>query len=160
MDAQLGQPLTHVNGSLERLALDNTSDEASSESVTGTVGVVDLALAESVDSYLLDIDVTALLCADGNSGVGTLCEDNGPSALCVLLRALCDGLGDLLDVLGLDVVRLGECGGLGLVTDQNVDVRQDLVERVLEELRDEWGGEVEDEGLYGLADASHRWQCV
>jgi hypothetical protein len=137
LDAQLGEPLAHVNGSLERLALDDTSDEASSKGVTGTVGVVDLVLADGVYRYLLHINGTALLCADGNGGIGTLSEDNGPRSLGVLLRSVCDGLGNLLDVLGLDVVRLGECGGLSLVANEDVNVGQDLIKRVLEELGDE-----------------------
>ena len=44
-------------------------------------------------------------------------------------------------------MRLGECRGLGLITNQDVDVWEDLIEWVLEELRDEWRREVEDEGL-------------
>lgn len=98
-----------------------------------------------MDLDRLDVSISA----DGDGGVGALGEDDGPGALGVLLGALCDGLGDLGDVLGLDAVRLGECGGLGLVADEDVDVGQDLVERVLEELGDEWRGKVEDEGLQG-----------
>jgi hypothetical protein len=44
-------------------------------------------------------------------------------------------------------VRLGECGGLSLVANEDVNVGQDLVKRILEELRDEGRGKVEDESL-------------
>jgi hypothetical protein len=60
-------------------------------------------------------------------------------------------LSNLLDVLRLDVVRFSESGGFGLVANENVDVGQDLVERVLEELRDEGGRKVQDELLHQLS---------
>jgi hypothetical protein len=44
-------------------------------------------------------------------------------------------------------MRLGERGGFGLVADDNVDVWEDLVERVLEKLRNERRRKVEDELL-------------
>nr|GFD56517.1 hypothetical protein [Tanacetum cinerariifolium] len=83
----------------------------------------------------------------GNCWVGALCENDGPGPLCVLLGAVGDGLGDLLDVLGVDVVRLGKGSGLSLVANEDVDVRKDLIERVLEELSDEGSRQVEDKGL-------------
>jgi hypothetical protein len=100
-----------------------------------------------VDGNLLHVDLAAVLCGDGDGGLGALCEDDGPGPLCVLLGAVGDNLGDLLDVLGVDVVRLGEGSGLSLVADKDVDVGEDLVKRVLEELCDERSGQVEDEGL-------------
>jgi hypothetical protein len=113
-----------------------------------TVCVVDLLLADGVDGNLLDIDLATLLCGDSNCGVGALCEHDSPGPLCVLLGAVGDGFSDILNVLGVDVVRLGEGSGLGLVADKDVDVGEDLVERVLEELGDEGSGQVEDEGLH------------
>jgi hypothetical protein len=100
-----------------------------------------------VDGNLLHVDLAAVLCGDGDGGLGALCEDDGPGPLCVLLGAVGDNLGDLLDVLGVDVVRLGEGSGLSLVADKDVDVGEDLVKRVLEELCDERSGQVKDEGL-------------
>jgi hypothetical protein len=148
LDAQLGEPLTHIDGRLERLALHDTGDEASGESVSSAVCVVDLVCADGVDLDLLHVNVAALLCADGNGGIDALCDDDCPCALGVLLGALGDALGDLLDILGVEAVCLGEGGGLSLVADQDVDVRQELIERVLEELGDEGCGEVEDEWLH------------
>ena len=37
LDGELGEPLAHVDGLLERLALDDTGDEATSEGITVTV---------------------------------------------------------------------------------------------------------------------------
>lgn len=116
-----------------------------------TVGVVDLLLADGMDRDLLDICFTALLCGDGNCGISTLCEDDSPGPLCVLLGAVGDDLGDLLDVFGVDVVRLSKRNSLGLVADENVDVGKDLIERVLEELSDEGSGQVEDERLHSVS---------
>lgn len=139
--------MTHVDGLVERLALDDTSDETTGERVTGTVGVVDLLLLDGVYGEFLDVSVTALLCGHGNGWVGALGEDNSPGSLAVLLGCVGKLLSNLLDVLGLPAMCLGECGGLGLVADDDVDVGEDLVERVLEELRDEGRGKVEDELL-------------
>lgn len=61
LDGESGEPLTHVDGGLERLALDDTSKETTGESITGTVAVVDVLLVNGVDGELLD----TLLALDG-----------------------------------------------------------------------------------------------
>lgn len=96
---------------------------------------------------LLEIDVTAVLCGNSDGGVSTLCDDDSPGPLCVLLGAVGDRLSNLLDILSVEVVGLSEGSGLGLVTDQDVDVGENLIERVFEELCNEGSGQVEDEGL-------------
>jgi hypothetical protein len=151
LDAELRKPLAHVDGLVKRLALYDTSDEPTGESITGTVGVVDLVLADGVDGRLLDIYITTILRCDGDGWVGALGENHGPGALAVLLGHVRDLLGDLLDVLGLNAVRLSKGGGFGLVADEDVDIGQDLVKRVLEELRDEGGRKVEDKLLHKSA---------
>jgi hypothetical protein len=156
LDAQLREPLTHVDGGLERLALDDTSDKASSESITGTVGVVDAVSANGVDWRLFYLSAAALLCGDGDGGVGALGDDHSPCTLGVFLGALGNLLRNLLDCAVFSVVvRLGKGGGFGLVADEDIDVGQDLVERVLEELGDEGCGKVEDEDLPKLVSAMH-----
>ena len=100
-----------------------------------------------MDGDLLDVDLTTLLSGDSDCGVSTLCENDSPGPLCVLLRAVGNRLSNLLDVLSVKVVRLSEGSGLSLVTDEDIDVGKNLVERVLEELCDEGGGQVENEGL-------------
>lgn len=104
LETELGEPLAHVDGGFEALALNNTCDEASSEGVTCTIGVVDLVAADGMDGDFLDVDCAAFLCADGNGGVGALCEDDSACALGVLLWSLCNGFGNDLDVLGVNVV--------------------------------------------------------
>lgn len=96
--------MAHIDGLLEGLALNNTSDEATGKRITGTIGVVDLALLDGVYRNLLDLDVSALLGAYGDCRVGALREDNSPWALGVLLGSGRNLLGNLLDVLGLDAV--------------------------------------------------------
>ena len=63
-------------------------------SLPSTVGVVDELLANGVHGVLLDIAIN-----DGNGGVSSLREDDGPVLLAVLLRQLSNLLGNLLDVL-------------------------------------------------------------
>lgn len=49
LDAQLGEPLAHVDGRLEGLALHDAGNEAAGECVAGAVGVVDFLVADDVD---------------------------------------------------------------------------------------------------------------
>ena len=133
-DGQSGEPLAHVDGALERLALGNTGEEASSEGVTGTSGVGDLGLVDLVDGESLDL----ILALDGNNGgLSALGDDSNTLALLVLLGKVGEVLGDGGNVGGLEVVRLGVRGSLGLVTDDVVPVGSSLVELLLEELRNE-----------------------
>lgn len=134
LDAQTCQPLTHVDASLEGLALDDTSDEATGESITSTVGVVDLLRLNGVHRELLD----AVLALDSNEGgVGALGDDRDTLALAVLLGQVGEVLDDVLGLLGGKVVGLGVGGGLGLVTNDVVPVRGAGVDNLLEELGDE-----------------------
>lgn len=80
-------------------------------------------------------------------GIGALRDDDGPSALGFLLRQAGEVFGDGGDVVGVEVVGGGVGAGLGLVADQVVPVGRGAVERGGEELRDEGGGEGEDEDL-------------
>jgi hypothetical protein len=144
LDAQLGQPRAHVDTLLNALALGHTSEETTSEGVTGTSGVGNLVLADNVNGERLDI-VVAL---DGNDGgLGALGDDDGTLALGVLLGQVGHVLGDGGNVLGVEVVSGSEGAGLGLVANNVVPVGGGLVELVLEELADEGGGEREHEDL-------------
>src|SRR4051794_39657441 len=55
LDAELGQPLAHVDAGLEALTLGDTGEEPTGEGVTGTVGVGDLGVVDGVDGELLDL---------------------------------------------------------------------------------------------------------
>lgn len=143
-DGESGEPLAHVDGALESLALGNTGKETGSESVTGTGGVDDLVLVDLVDGEGLDVVLTL----DGDDGgLGALGDDGDTLALGVLLGKVGQVLGDGGDVGGLEVVRLGVGSGLGLVADNVVPVRGGLVELLLEELGNEGGVEGESKRL-------------
>ena len=133
-DGQSGEPLSHVDGALERLALGNTGEEAGGEGVASTGGVGDLGLVDLVDGEGLDL----ILALDGNNGgLSALGDDGNTLALLVLLGKVGQVLGDGGNVGGLEIVRLGVGGSLGLVTDDVVPVGSGLVELLLEELRNE-----------------------
>lgn len=143
-DGESSEPLAHVDGALESLALGDTGEEASGEGVTGTGGVLDLGLVNGVDREALDV----VLALDGNnSRFGALGDDGDTLALLVLLGEVGEVLSDGGDVGGLEVVRLGVGGGLGLVADDVVPVGSGLVELVLEELGDEGCVQGESERL-------------
>jgi len=82
-----------------------------------------------------------------NGGLGALGDDGNTLALLVLLGKVGEVLGDGGNVGGLQVVRLGVGGGLGLVADNVVPVGSGLVELLLEELRNERCVQGESEGL-------------
>jgi hypothetical protein len=145
LDAQLRQPLSDIDSLVQRLALNQGGHETASEGVSSTVGVVDLLLPNGVDGVLLNL-VLALLGDDG--GLGALGDDGDAGALGVGLGQVGEVLGDGGDVgLGGQAVRLGVGARLGLVADDVVPVLGRLVQRVLEELGDEWRRHVDDEDL-------------
>lgn len=86
--------------------------------------------------------------SDGDGGVGALSEDDCSRLFGVLLGELGNLLSDLLDVLGRNVVGFGVGGGLGLVSDEDINVGHDRVELVFEKLRDEGCREVENKSLF------------
>lgn len=141
--------MTKINALFQGFALDNTSNETTSESVTGTVGVVNLLLGDFVNGELLGLN-TACGRDSSHGGEGTLCNDHDTGALGVLLLEGGELLGDFGDVGQTPAVALGVGEGFGFVTDEVVDVRDDTVELVLEELGYEGGGEGEDEGLSSM----------
>lgn len=144
LNGELSEPLAHVNGLLDGLALDDTGSEATSKGITGTVGIVDFGGINGVDGVLLDL----ILALDGNDGrLGALGDDGNALALGVLLGEVGKSLGDLLDIGGVEAVGLGVGSGLALVADHIVPVGGRGIKGLLEELADEGGGEGKDEGL-------------
>ena len=152
-DGESGEPLAHVDGALKSLTLGDTGEEASGEGVTGTGGVGNVGLVDLVDGESLDV----VLALDGDDGrLGALSDDGNTLALLVLLGKVGEVLGDGGNVGGLEVVRLGVGGSLGLVTDDVVPVGSGLVELLLEELGNEGSVQGESEGLYMVSFVSTR----
>ena len=144
LDAETSQPLAQVDALVQRTAGDDTGAETAGKGVARAVGVVDLLLGDLVHRVLLDL----VLALDGDDGgLGALRDDGHALALRVLLGQVRQCLGNLLDVLGAQLVGVGVGLGLGLVADHVVPVGGGLVERGLEELADEGSGEGQDEGL-------------
>lgn len=113
-----------------------------------TVRIADLLRLDRVHCKLLELDIAAVLANRDDGRVRALRNHHRSRAAGVLLaRQGGDGLGDLGHVLGGDAVRLRVREHLVLVAEQEVPVGRGLVERVLEELRDEGRAEVQDEGL-------------
>lgn len=147
LNAQLGQPLSLIDSLLQANTADQTSNEATGKGITSTSGVVDLGLLNGVNGDLLD-----LLAVDSHDGgVSSLGDDSNTLSLLVLLWQSSEVLGNLLDVLGLQTVALSVRERLRLVTNHVIPVRCDGIKGILEELRDEWGREGEDEGLVVLS---------
>lgn len=74
-------------------------------------------------------------------------DDDDAMSLRVLLLPRSQLFGDLRNVFGAKVVRLGERHCFGLIPEQNVDIWQRCVERLLEELAYERRRKIHAKGL-------------
>jgi hypothetical protein len=164
--------VARLNSLLNALTERTGAQESTSEGVSGAVGVDDLGRLEGVDGEGLGRGGGGL----GNDGRGgSLGDDDDAGGELVVLGKGGELGGDGGDVLSLQarrngkeesvnlrgewrkrqernatyvpVVSSGVSLGLGLVTDEDVNVGKDLVNLGLEELGNEGGGEVHGEGL-------------
>lgn len=167
----LTELVTDIDALFERLAESQSSNETTGKHVSCTVGVDDLVVGELGDGEAGWIGRTLLDVGAGGRGVGrgdesrfgTLGDDDETRPGGVRLGVVGEGDGSLLKsgVLGLSVSRTcqgrmethahtgssGVCSGFTLVSDQDVDVGKNLFELNLEELRNEWSAQVQDDSL-------------
>ena len=140
-----GCPEAAVDGLVGGFALGQLSQKAADESVSGSVGVHDLVGRQLVDGMLAD---GAVLHHD--AGISALGDDDRAGLGSVaLVRQSGDLLGDFAAV-ALEVVVFSEGFGLGFVSDDDVGVLEDVLERLLEELTDEGGREIDAELFVGV----------
>lgn len=130
---------------VQALAGDESTHEATSESITSAVGVDDLIISQS--SNRVPLGLVGLVRGDGNSRQCALGKDDS-TRLGVRLGKSGNSLGDLCEVLGIRET-IGSSPGLSLslIADDNIGVGDDFVHLFTEELGDERSGKVEDEGL-------------
>mmetsp|Transcript_40377 Transcript_40377/g.48953 ORF Transcript_40377/g.48953 Transcript_40377/m.48953 type:complete len:391 (-) Transcript_40377:49-1221(-) len=121
------------------LAAHELGQEPTHERIASTVGVDEVLLCERDDGVQRHL---AVLGDDG--GVRALGEDNGAAARAVLLWQLGDLERNLRHVAGLPAGHLRICDGLGLVTEEEVDIGKHVLHGGPEgrHLHDEGGGEV------------------
>lgn len=134
LNTQLGQPLALVNGLLQGLALDNTSQQTTSKGVTSSVSVVDESRVDGADRELLDL---VLALDSDQSRLGALSDNGNTLPLGVLLGKVGQSLDYVPGLLGRKVVGHSIGLGLGLIADDVVPVRGAGVDDLLEELGDE-----------------------
>lgn len=126
---------------LDAFFLDELRQESADERVSGSIRVDDLLLRKTSHREL-----GHLITLHHNHWFGSLSEDDETWTSCLLWQSR-RLQGDFLDASGLPAVGLGERGGLVFVSEENVDVWNDFREFVEEELRDEWGRQVQRERL-------------
>lgn len=144
LNAQSGEPLTHVDRSSKVLALHDTGQQTASKGIASAVGIIDLLLGDGVDREFLN----GVLALDGNEGrLGALCDNGNSLSLAVLLGQVGEVLANVLGLLGRQVVRFGVGSGLGLIANDVVPVRGGGVDGVLEELGDEGSRERQNKDL-------------
>lgn len=146
LDTETCQPLSHINALLNWLALHKSSNEATSESITSTIGITDSLLVDSMHW----VGLGALALSGDNSWQSSLCDDSNSLLLGVDLGQVGQVLGNLSDVLGLKAVALSVCQGLSFIANDNIPVWGTLVQWLLEELADKWCGQGDNEGLVVL----------
>lgn len=166
--------MSHLDRPVQILALGQGTQEATGKHVAGTVGVDDLVVGELGDGVRLGVGVGGfdVACRGGGGGggdeggVGALGDDDETGAGGVGLGKRGEGGGDLGQggVLLCVSVRkkikkllgektyghagsVGVGGGFALVTNQDIDMGQELFELDLEELGDKGGRQVEDDDL-------------
>lgn len=165
-DTPAGQPLANINSLVDALTSDESTDETTGESISGTVGVDNLLAGEGVDGEGLGRGLAGWVGSDDDRGLSTLSDDNEARTGSIDLGELGNGLRNLDNVGGLilsvpvrcdslwdtyvQAVRLRIGESLGLVTNEIVGVGEDRVELLLEELREERSGEIDRENLVGL----------
>lgn len=132
--AQSSEPLAHVNTSVELLALDDASNEATSKGIAGAGGVDNLILVNRM--YRVALGITLVLHGD-NSRISSLCDDGHSLSLSVLLWQVGECLGNGWNVVSVQVVRVSICDRFGLISNNVIPVWSSLIERFLEELADE-----------------------
>ena len=125
---------------------DDSTKESTRKRITCAVGIHDLVIRKRVDGE--DLGLVRFVGSDHHGVLGALGEHDDAAAGGVVLGEEGNGARDGGEVFGVGVaVRGGPCLGLGFVTDDDVNVWQDLVYLGAEELGHEGCGEVEHEGL-------------
>ena len=146
MDASTSQGMACQNCIIQALTGDETTEESTSKRVPCAVGIHDLVIREHVDGE--DLGLARLVGSDHDGVLRALGEHDGAAAGGVGLGEKGNGARDAGEIFGVGVaVCAGPCLGFGFVTDEDVDVWQDLLQLGAEELGDEGGGQVEHEGL-------------
>lgn len=147
------KPLAKIDGSLKRLASNKTANKATGKSITSTVGVNNLRSVNGTNGETLGGGLGTslkLVSSDNNGVIKTLGDDNNTRASSVSLGENSNGLGNSLNIGGLDIVRLSVGKSLRLVTNKVVPVGGSLVKGLLEELRKERSRQVHGEDLVSL----------
>jgi hypothetical protein len=102
-------------------------------------------------NLLRDFGLAVLRRRNSDRRVRSLGKYNRSLSVCILLGKCSQLLRNLLHIGYAEFVGLGICSSFGLVSNEDVDVGEDLVEGIFEELRDERGAEVEDEQLFQIS---------
>ena len=140
--------MARLYGLIEGLACDKRTNETAGESVTRAVRVDDLRVRERVHGE--DLGVVRVVGGDDGRALRAVRDDDRARASGVRLGLRRERLRDRREVLLREARRARPCLGLGLVADDDVAVRDDLLQLHAEELGDEWRGEVQDEDLRGV----------
>jgi hypothetical protein len=139
-----GGPDAAFHRHLQRSALHVLGKETADESVAGPVRVDNL-----VGSQLMDRKLLHLMVGPGHTDdrLRALGDDHGPGSGAVLLGQRRNVRGNGANVLGIEIVDLGEGSGLRFVAKDNVGIRENGHHLVLEELDEEGGGQVHAVGF-------------
>ena len=137
--------MARIDRLLETLTQDEAAQEATREGVASAVRVDDLGIGQRMYSEHLGV-VRVVLGHDGRA-LRAVCDNNRPRACGVRLGLGREGLRDRGGVLAGKASCTGPRLCLGLVADDDIAVRDDLLQLNTEELGNEGCREVEREDL-------------
>lgn len=135
-----------LNSFVQRLARDERPEESSRKRVPSAVRVHDALARERLHGELLR--AVRIISRNEDRGFRALGEDDHTRAGGIRLGRKGEGLGDGFEIgLVRQTDGTGPCLGFGFVADDDVAVRDDLLELCTEELGDEGRRDVKREDL-------------
>jgi len=141
LDASTSKGVTRQNRLIQVLTGDDPTKESTSKGIAGAVGIHDLVICEHVDGE--DLWLLGFVSGDQHGIPRAMGEHNDAIAGGVVLGKKGNRVRDTSEVFGIGVtIRARPCLGFGFVTNDDVDIGQDLFQLGAKELGDEGCREV------------------
>ena len=137
--------MTHIDASLNILALHQPSHEPTSERITSTIGIIDLAAINGLHRILIDLAIL-----NDQRGLRPLRNYHHAALRLVLLGPIRNRMRNRLDILSLLLrppLALRPAPSLGLIPNQHIRISQRRGQRILERDGDERRAQVQHKSL-------------
>lgn len=98
--------MSSIYGLVKSFTLCQSSQESTSESVSGSIGVDNFAAVDFVDLVNIHLDITRSLSLSHDGRLSTLCDDDHSFSLAILFGQAGQVLGDCSDIGSLHISNL------------------------------------------------------